>query len=71
MRPQPNSMRRRLEDSKRTGKEFEDAKAALGDLAQSEEDVMSYICFPAQAEKYLEGRKAKEENKATYTIVEA
>ena len=61
----------RVEDSKRTGKEFEDAKAALGDLAQSEEDVMSCICFPAQAEKYLEGRKAKEENKATYTIVEA
>ena len=61
----------RVEDSKRTGKEFEDAKAALGDLAQSEEDVMSYICFPAQAEKYLEGRKAKEENKATYTIIEA
>ena len=61
----------RVEDSKRTGKEFEDAKAALGDLAQSEEDVMSFICFPAQAEKYLEGRKAKEENKATYTIVEA
>ena len=61
----------RVEDSKRTGKEFEDAKAALGDLAQSEENVMSYICFPAQAEKYLEGRKAKEENKATYTIVEA
>ena len=61
----------RVEDSKRTGKEFEDAKAALGDLAQSEEDVMSYICFPAQAEKYLEGRKVKEENKTTYTIVEA
>ena len=61
----------RVEDSKRTGKEFEDAKAALGDLAQSEEDVMSYICFPAQAEKFLEGRKAKEENKVTYTITEA
>ena len=61
----------RVEDSKRTGKEFEDAKAALGDLAQSEEDVMSYICFPAQAERFLEGRKAKEENKVTYTITEA
>ena len=61
----------RVEDSKRTGKEFADAKAALGDLAKTDEDVMSYICFPAQAEKYLEGRKAKEENKATYTIVEA
>ena len=61
----------RVEDSKRTGEEFTAAKAALGDLAQSEEDVMSYICFPAQAEKFLEGRKAKEENKVTYTITEA
>ena len=61
----------RVEDSKRTGEEFTAAKAALGDLAQSDEDVMSYICFPAQAEKFLEGRKAKEENKVTYTITEA
>ena len=61
----------RVEDSKRTGEEFTAAKAALGDLAQSEEDVMSYICFPAQAEKFLEGRKAKEENKVSYTITEA
>jgi oxaloacetate decarboxylase alpha subunit len=61
----------RIEDSKRTGKEFEDAKAALGDLAQSEEDLMSYICFPQQAEKFLKERKAKEENVAKYTIVEA
>lgn len=61
----------RVEDSKRTGEEFTAAKAALGNLAQSEEDVMSYICFPAQAEKFLEGRKAKEENKVTYTITEA
>ena len=61
----------RVEDSKRTGEEFTAAKAALGELAQSEEDVMSYICFPAQAEKFLEGRKAKEENKVTYTITEA
>ena len=61
----------RIEDSKRTGKEFADAKAALGDLAKTDEDVMSYICFPAQAEKFLEGRKAAEENKVTYTITEA
>ena len=61
----------RVEDSKRTGKEFADAKAALGDLAKTDEDVMSYICFPAQAEKYLEGRKAAEENKVTYTMTEA
>ena len=61
----------RVEDSKRTGKEFEDAKAALGDLAQSEEDVMSYICYPDQAMKFFEDRKAKEENVCTYVIEEA
>jgi oxaloacetate decarboxylase alpha subunit len=38
---------------------FEDAAAKLGDLAQSEEDVMSYICFPNQAEEFLKKRKAK------------
>ncbi len=61
----------RIEDSKRTGEEFKAAKEALGDLAQSEEDVMSYICFPDQAKKFLEDRKAKEENVCTYTITEA
>ena len=61
----------RVEDSKRTGEEFKAAKEALGDLAQSEEDVMSYICFPDQAKKFLEDRKAKEENVCTYTITEA
>lgn len=61
----------RIEDSKRTGKDFEDAKAALGDLCRSEEDIVSYICFPDQAKKFLEDRKAKEENVATYTIEEA
>ena len=58
----------RIEDSKRTGKDFEDAKAALGDLARGEEDLMSYICFPTQAKKFLEDRKAREENVVTYTI---
>ena len=61
----------RIEDSKRTGEDFVKAKEALGDLAKSEEDVMSYICFPDQATKFLEARKAKEENKVTYTITEA
>ena len=32
---------------------------------------MSYICFPDQAMKFLQDRKAKEENIATYTIEEA
>ena len=61
----------RVEDKKRTGEDFKAAKAALGDLARCEEDVMSYICFPDQAKKYLEGVKAAEENKVTYTITEA
>ena len=48
-----------------------DAREALGGLCQSEEDVMSYICFPDQAKKFFEERKAKEENVAVYTIEEA
>ena len=61
----------RIEDAKRTGEDFAKAKEDLGDLAKSEEDVMSYICFPVQAKKFLEDRKAKEENCVTYTITEA
>ena len=61
----------RIEDSKRTGEEFKAAKEALGELARSEEDVMSYICYPDQAMKFFEARKAKEENICKYSIVEA
>ena len=61
----------RIEDEKRTGEDFAKAKDELGDLWKTEEDVMSYICFPVQAKKYLEDRKAKEENIATYVIEEA
>ena len=46
----------RIEDQKRTGEEFVSAKEALGDLARSEEDVMSYICYPDQTLKFLEAR---------------
>ena len=60
----------RVEDKKRTGEDFKAAKEALGELAKTEEDIMSYICFPVQAKKYLEDRKAKEENIATYVIEE-
>ena len=49
----------------------EKTREKLGDLAKTDEDVLSYIAFPNLAEKYLEERKAKEENVATYTIVEA
>ena len=43
----------------------------LGDLAKSDEDVLSYIAFPNLAEKFFEERKAKEENVCAYSIVEA
>ena len=61
----------RIEDSKRTGEDFENAKKALGDLAESEEDLMSWICFPKQAEDYLKARKENREKKVQYTIEEA
>ena len=61
----------RIEDKKRTGEEFKKAKEELGELCTSEEDMMSYICFPDQARKFLEDRKAKEENVAKYSITEA
>ena len=61
----------RDEDSKRDGKDFVAAKEALGDLARSEEDVMSYICYPDQTRKFLEQKKAEAENVVTYSIVEA
>ena len=48
----------------------EKTRQKLGDLAKSDEDVLSYIAFPNLAEKFLEDRKAKEENKVTYSIVE-
>ena len=49
----------------------EKTREKLGDLAKSDEDVLSYIAFPNLAEKFLEDRKAKEENVVTYSIVEA
>ena len=48
----------------------EKTREQLGDLARSDEDVLSYIAFPNLAEKFFEERKAKEENVVTYSIVE-
>ncbi len=61
----------RIEDAKRTGEDFEKAKKALGDLAETEEDLMSWICFPKQAEDFLKARKEKREQVVKYTIEEA
>ena len=47
---------------------FEAAKAELGDRARSEEDVLSYIAFPAQAEAFFEKREAREKSTFQYTI---
>jgi len=49
----------------------EETREKLAGIAKSDEDVLSYIAFPNLAEKFMENRKAKEENIATYSIVEA
>jgi len=48
--------------------EFEEAKKYLGDRATCEEDVLSYIAFPQQAEQYFEKRDMG--LKAVYSIKE-
>ncbi|MBQ4370245.1 MAG: pyruvate carboxylase subunit B [Oscillospiraceae bacterium] len=48
--------------------QLESAKEEIGDLARNEDDVLSYIAFPQQAEAFLKARKAEAENKAKYTI---
>ena len=49
---------------------FEATKAELGDKAKSDEDVLSYIAFPMQAEAYFAKRDEKERNTFKYTIKE-
>ena len=49
---------------------FEKAQEKLGELAKTDEDVLSYIAFPSVAEKFLEERKAREENICTFSIEE-
>ncbi len=47
---------------------FEQTKSELGDLAKCDEDVLSYIAFPAQAEKFLNDRAEKEKNTYKFAI---
>ena len=42
--------------------------AQIGDLAHSDEDVLSYIAFPQVAEKFLTERNIRLENTSDYTI---
>ncbi len=47
---------------------FEAAKAEIGPLAQSDEDVLSYIAFPAQAEAFFQKRRERETHTYSYSI---
>lgn len=47
---------------------FEKAKAEIGDKAKSDEDVLSYIAFPAQAEAFFDKRDEQKKNTFTYSI---
>lgn len=44
------------------------AKAEIGELAKSEEDVLSYALFPTQAEAFFNKREEKVRNTFKYTI---
>ena len=50
------------------GDGYEAAKAEIGDKAHSEEDVLSYIAFPTQAEAFFDKRDEKTRNTFTYSI---
>ena len=47
---------------------FEKAKAEIGDKAKSDEDVLSYIAFPTQAEAFFDKREERKKNTFTYSI---
>lgn len=47
---------------------FEEAKKYLGKRAESDEDVLSYIAFPAQAEAFFEKREEKRSHTFSYNI---
>jgi oxaloacetate decarboxylase alpha subunit len=50
---------------------LEAARTELGSRAQSEEDVLSYIAFPQQAEAYFEAREAKKRRTLAYSVRKA
>ena len=49
----------------------EKTRKELGDLARSDEDVLSYIAFPQQAEAYFAAREEKRRKTVRYTITAA
>ena len=48
--------------------QMDEARKKLGDLAESEEDVLSYLAFPEIAEQFLRQRKEKQERTVRSTI---
>lgn len=48
--------------------EFDKIKERIGDLARTEEDIISYILFPQVAEKFLKDREEKTVLKVSYSI---
>ena len=48
--------------------EFEKTKEKLGNLAHSDEDVLSYIAFPQIAEKFFKEREEKKAATVRYSI---
>lgn len=48
---------------------FEKTKKELGDMAKSDEDVLSYISFSQIAEKFFKERDKQESNVVYYTII--
>ncbi|MBQ8143241.1 MAG: pyruvate carboxylase subunit B [Butyricicoccus sp.] len=50
--------------------EFDEAKAYLGDKAENDLDVLSYIAFPQQAEQFFAKRELKRAMTVSYTIEE-
>lgn len=50
---------------------FEKAKKEIGSKAHSDEDVLSYIAFPAQAEAFFDKRDEVKKNTFTYSIRKA
>ena len=52
----------------RVDRDFEKAKKEIGEKAKSDEDVLSYIAFPTQAEAFFDKREEKEKNTFKYSI---
>ena len=48
--------------------EFDNAKAKLAGIAESDEDVLSYLLFPQIAEKFFQTRQEKRKNRVSYSI---